>query len=119
MRIEGAPSGTKGISLFVIPRLRKQNGEFVFNDVITAGDFQKMGQKGYSTVHLSFGESDNCIGYLVGEENMGLKYMFQMMNGARIDVGMTAASTATAAYYASLQYAKERPQGRKIQNSVG
>jgi butyryl-CoA dehydrogenase len=117
VRIEGAPAGTKGISLFVIPRLRKQDGEFVFNDVITAGDFQKMGQKGYSTVHLLFGESDDCIGYLVGEENMGLKYMFQMMNGARIDVGMTAASTATAAYYASLHYAKERPQGRRIESS--
>jgi butyryl-CoA dehydrogenase len=117
VRIEGAPAGTKGISLFVIPRLREENGKQVFNDVITAGDFQKMGQKGYSTVHLSFGESDDCIGYLVGEQNMGLKYMFLMMNGARIDVGMTAASTATAAYYASLQYAKERPQGRRIENS--
>lgn len=111
VRIEGAPAGTKGISLFVIPRLRLDG---TYNDVETAGDFQKMGQRGYSTVHLAFGEEDNCIGYLVGEENKGLKYMFQMMNGARIDVGMTAASTATAAYYASLQYAKERPQGRRI-----
>jgi hypothetical protein len=56
-------------------------------------------------------------GYLVGEAHQGLKYMFQMMNGARIDVGMSATSTATAAYYASLQYANERPQGRKILNS--
>lgn len=116
VRIEGAPAGTKGISLFVIPRLREENGEFVYNDVATAGDFQKMGQKGYSTVHLTFGENDDCIGHLVGEQNKGLKYMFQMMNGARIDVGMTAASTATAAYYASLQYAKERPQGRRLES---
>ena len=114
-RIEGAPKGTKGISLFVVPRLRKsENGDFVYNDVATAGDFQKMGQRGYSTTHLVLGENDDCKGWLVGEENKGLKYMFQMMNGARIDVGMTAAAVATAAYFHSLQYAKERPQGRKL-----
>ncbi|MEM9544569.1 MAG: acyl-CoA dehydrogenase [Bacteroidota bacterium] len=117
-RIDGAPAGTKGISLFVVPKHRiTESGELEYNDVFTAGDFQKMGQRGYSTVHLVFGENDNCVGHLVGGEHQGLKNMFQMMNGARIDVGMTAASTATAAYYASLQYAKERPQGRKIQNS--
>ena len=118
VRIDGAPAGTKGISLFVIPKFRPTaDGGFEPNDVKTAGDFQKLGQRGYSTVHLVFGEEDNCFGWLVGEANMGLKYMFQMMNGARIDVGMTAASTATAAYYASLQYAKERPQGRRIESS--
>ena len=116
-RIEGAPAGTKGISLFVVPKLRiKGDGSLESNDVTTAGDFQKMGQRGYCTTHLSFGEADDCKGWLVGSENKGLKYMFQMMNGARIDVGLIAASTATAAYYASLQYAKERPQGRKINN---
>lgn len=114
-RIEGAPAGTKGISLFVVPKHRPtESGSLENNDVITAGDFQKMGQKGYATTHLVYGEQDDCQGWLVGEPNRGLKYMFQMMNGARIDVGLTAASTATAAYYASLQYAKERPQGRKI-----
>jgi alkylation response protein AidB-like acyl-CoA dehydrogenase len=117
-RIEGAPAGTKGISLFVIPTQRiNEDGTLEYNDVITAGDFQKMGQRGYSTVHLVFGENDDCVGHLVGEANAGLKQMFQMMNGARIDVGMTAASTATAAYYASLQYAKERPQGRRIEGN--
>jgi alkylation response protein AidB-like acyl-CoA dehydrogenase len=116
-RIEGAPAGTKGISLFVIPKYRPQaDGTTVYNDVATAGDFQKLGQRGYSTVHLSFGEEDNCLGWLVGPENNGLKQMFQMMNGARIDVGMTAAGAATAAYYASLQYANERPQGRRIES---
>ena len=115
VRIEGAPAGTKGISLFVIPKLLiNEDGSFEDNDVLTAGDFQKMGQKGYCTTHLVFGENQKCKGWLVGEQNKGLKYMFQMMNGARIDVGMTAASTATAAYYASLQYAEERPQGRRI-----
>lgn len=117
-RIEGAPSGTKGISLFVVPKYRvTQNGELEYNDVKAVADFQKLGQRGYSTVHLVYGEQDQCEGYLVGEAHQGLKYMFQMMNGARIDVGMTAASTASAAYYASLQYAKERPQGRKILNT--
>ncbi len=113
-RIEGAPAGTKGISLFVVPKKRLENGTLVSNDVITAGDFQKMGQRGSCTTHLSFGEKENCLGWLVGTPHKGLKYMFQMMNGARIDVGITGASIATAAYYASLQYATERPQGRRI-----
>lgn len=114
-RIEGAPRGTKGISLMVVPKKRlKDDGSLELNDVITAGDFQKVGQKGYCTTHLSFGENNNCKGWLVGDENKGLTNMFQMMNGARIDVGLTGMSIATAAYYASLQYAKERPQGRRI-----
>jgi alkylation response protein AidB-like acyl-CoA dehydrogenase len=114
-RIEGAPAGTKGISLFVVPKHRPDaDGSLTYNDVITAGDFQKMGQKGYATTHLVFGEGDNCQGYLVGQPNLGLKYMFQMMNEARVDVGHIANSIATAAYHASLQYAKERPQGRRL-----
>jgi alkylation response protein AidB-like acyl-CoA dehydrogenase len=112
-RIEGAPPGVKGISLFVIPRLRPAFGDtWEYNDVQTAGDFQKMGQRGYSTTHLVFGDEDDCHGWLVGEPNKGLPYMFQMMNEARIGVGHTAAAVAMAAYLASLQYAKERPQGR-------
>lgn len=114
-RIDGAPAGTKGISLFVVPKNQDDgNGNLVSNDVTTAGDFQKMGQKGYCTTHLAFGEKDACQGWLVGPENKGLRCMFQMMNGARIDVGLMGASVATAAYYASLQYAQERPQGRRI-----
>ncbi len=117
-RIEGAPAGTKGISLFVVPKHRiADNGSLEYNDVHAVADFQKLGQRGYSTVHLVYGEQNDCHGYILGEPHKGLKYMFQMMNGARIDVGMTAASTAISAYYASLQYAKERPQGRKILNS--
>lgn len=114
-RIEGAPEGVRGISLFVVPKFRpKADGSLENNDVIIAGDFQKMGQKGYCTTHLVYGENDNCHGWLVGEPNMGLKYMFQMMNAARIDVGATAAGAATAAYHASLQYANERSQGTKL-----
>jgi len=117
-KIKGAPAGVKGISLFVVPKFRPNgDGSLTNNDVIVAGDFQKMGQKGYSTTHLVYGENNDCRGYLVGEPHKGLKYMFQMMNEARIDVGLTAASTAAAAYYASLQYAKERPQGRLLSSS--
>ncbi len=112
-RIEGAPIGVKGISLFIVPKFRViENGDLEYNDVYCAGDFQKMGQKGYATTHLSFGDNNDCIGYLVGEPHKGLNYMFQMMNGARISVGMCAASVAMAAYQASLQYCLERPQGR-------
>ncbi len=117
-RIDGAPPGTKGISLFVVPKKRiTSSGALESNHVETVGDFQKMGQRGYCTTHLVFGEQSESMGWLVGPENQGLKCMFQMMNGARIDVGITAASVATAAYHASLQYAKERPQGRRIHNS--
>jgi alkylation response protein AidB-like acyl-CoA dehydrogenase len=112
-RIEGAPAGVKGISLFIIPKYRpEKDGSLIYNDVHCAGDFQKMGQRGYSTTHLSFGDNDNCRAYLVGEPHKGLSYMFQMMNGARISVGQCAASVAMAAYQYSLQYCLERPQGR-------
>lgn len=116
-RVKGAPSGTKGISLFVVPKKRPTADGLVPNDVITASDFPKMGQRGYCTTHLIFGENDDCRAWLVGEENKGLKYMFRMMNGARIAVGRGGAAIATAAYHASLAYAKERPQGRRISNS--
>jgi butyryl-CoA dehydrogenase len=114
-KIDGGPAGAKGISLFVIPKHRfKDDGGFEGNDVITAGKFEKMGSTAYVTTHLVFGENDDCRGWLVGEPHHGLKYMFQMMNEARIAVGMTANAISSAAYYASLQYANERPQGRHI-----
>lgn len=114
-RIEGAPDGIKGISLFIVPRERiDENGQLISNDVQTAGLYHKMGYKGAPIAHLSFGENDNCIGELVGEPNKGLSYMFQMMNEARISVGLHATSIATAAYYASLQYTRERNQGRPV-----
>ncbi len=111
-RIEGAPVGTKGISLFVVPKYRPENGELRENNVTTAGIYGKMGQKGYIAAHLMYGEQGDCLGYLVGEPNKGLSYMFQMMNEARIGTGLVAAGQASAAYYASLKYANERPQGR-------
>lgn len=114
-RIEGAPAGTKGISLFVVPKKRlTADGGLEGNDMMCAADFQKLGQRGYATTHLVFGDNEDCRGWLVGEPNQGLRYMFKMMNGARISVGRHGAAIATAAYYASLKYAHERPQGRRL-----
>ncbi len=113
-KIDGAPAGTKGISLFVVPKLRPENGTLVDNDVKNIGIFHKMGQRGVPAMHIETGSNNNCIGYLVGEPHKGLTYMFQMMNEARIGVGLTGASIASACYYASLQYAQERPQGQKL-----
>jgi butyryl-CoA dehydrogenase len=135
-KIKGGPAGAKGISLFIVPQKRikdegdgrnggknetaqnsqltNHNAQLENNDVITAGVYHKMGYKGAPIAHLMVGSNDNTFGYLVGEPHKGLTYMFQMMNEARIGVGMNAAAIGTAAYYASLEYAKERPQGRLI-----
>ncbi len=112
-RIKGAPAGTKGISLFVVPKFRPEGETLVDNNVTTAGIFGKMGQKGYIAATLMYGEQGDCLGYLVGQPHKGLTYMFQMMNEARIGTGLVATGAASAAYYASLKYANERPQGRK------
>jgi alkylation response protein AidB-like acyl-CoA dehydrogenase len=112
-RLKGAPAGTKGISLFVVPKYRLDGSD---NDVTTAGVYGKMGQKNYVAAHLMYGEADNCEGYIVGQANQGLPYMFQMMNEARIGTGLVAFANASAAYYASLKYCNERPQGRHPSN---
>ena len=114
-RIKGAPPGVRGISLFVVPKLRKdETGALVPNDVLVAGIFHKLGYRGAPIAQLSIGENDDCRGYLVGEPNKGLSYMFQMMNEARLAVGIGAVAIASAAYYTALQYAGERPQGRHL-----
>lgn len=114
-RIKGAPSGTKGISLFLVPKKRlTADGGLEPNDVAVTTVYHKMGYRGCPITQLSLGENDDCRGYLIGEPNKGLSYMFQMMNEARIGVGTQATAIASAAYYASLEYAKQRPQGRKI-----
>lgn len=110
-RIDGAPKGTKGISLFVVPKYRLDGTE---NDVTSTGIYHKLGQRGVPAMHLTMGDRDDCHGWLVGEPHRGLNYMFQMMNEARIGVGMTGVAIASAAYCASLQYAKERPQSRRL-----
>lgn len=113
-RIKGAPKGIKGISLFIVPKfLVNEDGSLgERNDVNLAGLFHKMGGRGQTSTALSFGEQGGAEGYLVGEENRGLSYMFHMMNEARIMVGSGAALMALAGYQYSLDYAKERPQGR-------
>jgi alkylation response protein AidB-like acyl-CoA dehydrogenase len=114
-KIQGAPAGVKGISLFVVPKKRlDEMGELVSNDVKTSGVYHKLGYRGCPIVQLSLGDKNDCRGWLVGEPHKGLKYMFLMMNGARVDVGLGAAAMSTAAYYAALEYAKTRRQGRNV-----
>jgi len=115
-RIEGAPAGTKGISLFAIPKLRDEKGDRVSNDVSVAGMVHKIGWKALPSLIMNFGERGDCRGWLVGEPNQGLAYMFQMMNEARIGVGVAATATASAAYRESLEYATTRAQGRALGN---
>ncbi|MBB3048254.1 butyryl-CoA dehydrogenase [Litorivivens lipolytica] len=113
-RVKGAPKGVKGISLFIVPKfLVNEDGSLGDrNDVALSGLFHKMGGRGQTSTALSFGEKDGAVGYLVGEENKGLAYMFHMMNEARVMVGTGAAATALTGYQYSLHYARERPQGR-------
>jgi butyryl-CoA dehydrogenase len=114
-KIQGAPAGVKGISLFVVPKKRiDDQGNLVANDVVVSGLYHKLGYRGCPIVQLSIGDKNDCRGWLVGEPHSGLKYMFQMMNEARIGVGMGATAMATAAYYAALEYSKTRRQGRRL-----
>jgi alkylation response protein AidB-like acyl-CoA dehydrogenase len=115
-RIEGAPAGIKGVSLFAIPKRREAErgkpGTLVPNDVHVAGVIHKIGWRGLASLAINFGEQDDCHGWLVGEPHRGISYMFQMMNEARIMVGLNGVATAAVAYQESLEYAKTRPQGR-------
>ena len=113
-RVKGAARGVKGISLFIVPKfLVNDDGSLgARNDVTLAGLFHKMGGRGQTSTALNFGEKEGATGYLVGEENRGLLYMFHMMNEARIMVGSAASIIALCGYQYSLDYAKERPQGR-------
>jgi butyryl-CoA dehydrogenase len=117
-RIKGAPAGVKGISLFIVPKYMVNEDGSVGerNDVNLAGLWHKMGGRGHTSTTLAFGEDGGAVGYLVGEEHKGLSYMFHMMNEARILVGTGAACTALTGYQYSLDYAKERPQGRLLSN---
>jgi alkylation response protein AidB-like acyl-CoA dehydrogenase len=111
-RIDGAPAGIKGLSLFAIPNRRLEQGALVDNDVRVAGVIHKIGWRGIPSLILSFGERGDCHGWLVGEPNRGIAHMFQMMNEARIMVGMNGIATASVAYYEALAYATTRAQGR-------
>lgn len=115
-RIEGDPAGTRGISIFVVPKFRvKADGSLgPSNDVTTGGIEHKMGIKGSATAMLIFGEEGKCVGELLGKERDGMKVMFNLMNEARIEVGLQGLGTATAAYEHALEYAKQRLQGAEI-----
>jgi alkylation response protein AidB-like acyl-CoA dehydrogenase len=115
-RIPGAPAGAKGISLFLVPKfLVDETGKQTKrNDVRLAGLNEKLGVHGTTNCFLAFGDHDDCVGYLVGAPNEGLRCMFRMMNEARIAVGLGAATTAYAAYLHALDYARERTQGRPV-----
>jgi alkylation response protein AidB-like acyl-CoA dehydrogenase len=107
-KIPGGPAGTKGISLFIVPKFLADSTR---NGVTISGLNHKMGQRGITNTVLDL---DGAVGYLVGEPHRGLTYMFHMMNEARLGVGMGAVSLGYTGYLKSLQYARERPQGRPV-----
>jgi len=117
-KLPDAPGGVKGISLFIVPKyLVNEDGSLgPRNDVTLAGLFHKMGWRGTTSTALNFGDNGQCVGYLVGKPHQGLSCMFQMMNEARIGVGMGAVMLGYAGYLYSLEYARERPQGRLPDN---
>ncbi len=118
-KIPGGPGGVKGISLFVVPKYRLlENGAIgERNDVHLTGLLHKLGYRGTTSTALSFGDVGECYGYLVGEPHFGLRYMFKMMNEARIGVGFGAAMIGYRGYQYSLDYAKDRTQGRIAPNN--
>ena len=114
-KLPDAPPGVKGISLFIVPKFHVDAYGSLGprNDVTLAGLFHKMGWRGTTSTALNFGDNGECVGYLVGKPHAGLSYMFQMMNEARIGVGMGAIMLGYAGYLYSLDYARNRPQGRQ------
>jgi alkylation response protein AidB-like acyl-CoA dehydrogenase len=115
-RIEGDPQGTEGISVFIVPKVRvKEDGTLgEGNDVQTGNVEHKMGIHGSSTCTLNFGDHDDCLGELLGKEREGIHIMFNMMNEARLEVGMQGLGHATAAYEHALSYARERIQSAPV-----
>lgn len=126
-RVEGAKPGTKGISLFVVPKYWvNEDGSMTDNDVQTTGVEHKLGQHGSCTAALSMGENNNCRGWLLGVDprnndgaGEGMAQMFQMMNGARMETGHAALSCMANAFYNARDYTKERIQGRLLTNPKG
>jgi alkylation response protein AidB-like acyl-CoA dehydrogenase len=113
-RVDNAPPGTKGLSLFIVPKYRvnEDGTSGAKNDVGVGSIEHKMGINGSATCVLNFGENDDCYGELVGTvENMGISQMFHLMNGARISVGVQGVGVASFAYLNALEYAKDRKQG--------
>lgn len=119
-RIEGAPAGTKGISIFLVPKywINDDGSLGEKNDIVCTGIEEKMGLHGSATCSMSLGSRGICRGMLLGEENRGMRIMFTMMNEARLGVGMQAFSHASTAYLLALDYARTRKQGRAIENAL-
>ena len=117
-RIEGAPEGTDGISLFIVPKIWVNNDGSLGepNDVVCTGVEEKMGIHGNATCSMSLGSKGKCRGMLLGEENKGMRNMFLMMNEARLLVGIQAFTCASAAYMYAVNYARQRIQGRHLLN---
>jgi alkylation response protein AidB-like acyl-CoA dehydrogenase len=118
-RVQGAPAGTKGLTLFIVPKNRpNEDGKIAGpNDVSVASIEHKMGINGSATCVLNFGDAGNCIGWPVGGEEKlghGMPQMFKLMNGARIAVGVQGLSVASSAFLNALEYAKERKQGASM-----
>ncbi len=115
-RIEGAPEGTKGISLFLVPKYKVNDDGSIgnANDVVCTGIEHKLGIHGNSTCSLSLGGKGECAGTLLGEENKGMKAMFLMMNEARLLVGYQGYACASASYIHAVNYARERVQGKNL-----
>ena len=115
-RVEGAPAGPKGISIFLVPKIWVNDDGSLGepNDVVCTGIEEKMGLHGSPTCSLAFGGKGTCRGLLLGEENQGLMIMFYMMNEARLGVGLQGFLHGSAAYLYAVNYARERKQGRDI-----
>ncbi|MDA3791270.1 MAG: acyl-CoA dehydrogenase [Desulfobacula sp.] len=118
-RIEGAPEGTSGISLFLVPKfwINDDGSQGEFNDIVCTGIEEKMGIHGSPTCSMALGGKGQCRGTLLGKENKGMMAMFVMMNEARLHVGMQGFSCASASYLNALNYARERVQGKHLQSS--
>ena len=119
-RVQGAPEGVKGISLFVVPKfLVNPDGSLgARNDAHCVSIEHKLGIKASPTAVLQFGDHGGAVGYLVGQENRGLEYMFIMMNAARYGVGIQGIAIAERAYQKAVQYAKDRVQSRPVDGSI-
>ena len=119
-RVTGAPEGVKGISLFVVPKVlvNKDGSLGARNDVHCVSIEHKLGIKASPTAVLQYGDKGGAIGYLVGEENRGLEYMFIMMNAARYAVGVQGIALAERAYQKAVQYARDRVQSRPVDGSL-
>ena len=119
-RIEGAPAGTKGISLFLVPKIWVNDDGSLGepNDVVCTGLEEKMGIHGNATASLTLGGKGKCRGYLLGEENKGMRAMFLMMNGARLHTGAQGFAAASSSYINAVNYARERIQGRHLMDAA-